>query len=310
MKKACLTRSIVSSLIWFALFHTKINTNFGVDIVVAALAPSSSRRAWTWHIVASAPAAVVVAAATAFGDGIFGSTTASAAATSSGELPMALRPFTSGVLLGPVNVVVSPEKRNGPLSMESIAVLLTRDLTEGSTGQGSYIVTGDLSLELFSDSCRFIDPTKFVNSLQRYQAALKILFDPATSRVELLLNPLTLDPAEGTIFGRYRCRGTLQLPWHPVVSAFESDILWTVDKKSGLIVKQEQKWSKSAALALRETFTPSLFRSTTKAMNVASHRTKPFNEPPDVTRLFDRVNGRRDADYSQEERDEIESWIQ
>jgi hypothetical protein len=109
---------------------------------------------------------------------------------------------------------------------------------------------------------------------------------------------------DGTIRARYRCRGTLKLPWHPAASAFESDIVWTVDKDTGVISKQEQTWSKSAGEALRETFTPSFF-----GPPQMSDRLKPSNEPAVATNLFNMVNGRRDADYSAVERGTIEAWI-
>ena len=176
-------------------------------------------------------------------------------------------------------------------------------------------------MDLFRDDCSFIDPTNRVDSLQQYQKALTILFDPETSRVDLV-EPLriiavknaandndggasrTALPATTVIQGRYRCRGTLKLPWKPVVAAFESTIVYTVDPDSGLVAQQEQKWTKSAATALQETFTPGLFTPVPR-----SGRLKPDDEPVAVTRLFDKVNGRRQGEYSAEERMEIDALI-
>jgi len=233
-----------------------------------------------------------------------------------GELPMALRSFTK---LAPLSssskssstssiIRVNNSNKSLHLPIAELAARLQRDLSNGATGQGSYIVTGDLSLNLFRDDCSFIDPTNRVDDLLQYQKALTILFDPATSKVDLL-EPLRIVKDDHTtrtttIVGRYRCRGTLKLPWKPVVAAFESDIVYHVDPATGLVSQQEQRWSKSAATALQETFTPSLFSPAPW-----STLSKAENEPAVVTQLFDMTNGRRPSDYSAEERAEIDALI-
>lgn len=232
--------------------------------------------------------------------------------TAAGELPMALRSFTK---LAPLkSSSSSSDKLNNNnnkslnLPVTELVERLQRNLSEGATGKGSYIVTGDLAVDLFRDDCRFIDPTNRVDSLQQYQRALTILFDPATSRLDLL-EPLRVVHVDGdndvtTIQGRYRCRGTLKLPWRPQVAAFESDIVYTVDPATGLVAQQEQRWTKSAATALQETFTPSLFQPPPRSSLPPSS-----DEPATVTRLFETVNGRRNSEYSAEERQEIEALI-
>lgn len=287
------------ALLWAPVF-------LSLDHVALGWSPTSlDRRTWFSHIVClGANAAALVRAPD------------DASAVADGELPMALRSFTK---LSPLNggaggnekkPVKKPKSYN--LSLEEMAARLTRDLTVGASGQGSYIVTGDMSTDIFLDNCSFVDPTNKVESLQKYQTALTLLFDPATSRVDLLA-PLTVHTSNAaadmptTITGRYRCRGSLKLPWHPVVTAFESDIVWTVDD-TGLIAKQEQHWSKSAATALRETFTPDLF-GPPPPPPAASSTSYPNDEPVLVTRLYETVNGRRDADYSEAERIEIEALI-
>jgi Uncharacterized conserved protein (DUF2358) len=256
----------------------------------------SDRRAWLSQIArhGSSSAAVV---------GIFAA--APIAVSAESELPMALRSLTRLAPLKDKSLKgdKAGAEKSTSLPLDEVANRLARDLEFGSTGKGSYIVTGDLSGDIFMDSCSFIDPTNKVDSLQKYQKALTILFDPSTSQVDVLEAP-KVSAIDGTIRARYRCRGTLKLPWHPAVSAFESDIAWTVDKDTGLISKQEQTWSKSAGEALRETFTPSFF-----GPPPMSDRAKPSNEPAVVTKLFDMVNGRRDADYSAAERRTMEAWI-
>jgi hypothetical protein len=183
----------------------------------------------------------------------------------------------------------------------------------GATGQGAYFLTGDLSNDLFRDDCVFQDPTNRVNSLSQYQAALRILFDPQSSTVELI-EPLRVvdgvkpgkeqsERTKNTIAGRIRSRGYLQLPWKPYVTAYESNIVYTVDD-NGLIAQQEQTWSKDASTALLESFTPSWVDPPP-----LSHRPTPPSEPPSVTRLFEKINGRRPYEYSSEERQEINTLI-
>ena len=50
--------------------------------------------------------------------------------------------------------------------------------------------------------------------------------------------------------------GYLRFPWNPRVEPFKGTTQWTISRESGLIVVQDQEWSKSAATALRESFTP------------------------------------------------------
>lgn len=175
-------------------------TNVVVDhsFVLGWSRPALDRRTWFTQILLSHLALAPPAAA----------------ATASGELPMALRSYTKLAPLHKNNK--SAEQRNNAtaaksyhLPLDEIASRLTSDLTVGATGQGSYIVTGDLSDDIFRDTCSFIDPTNKVDSLQQYQRALTILFDPVTSSVDLL-EPLTVNKVDSTITGRYRCRGTLK----------------------------------------------------------------------------------------------------
>lgn len=194
-----------------------------------------------------------------------------------------------------------PKTRN--LSLTELADRLTSDLSHGAAGQGGYIVSGDLSTDIFLDDCTFVDPNNRVNSLSQYKRALSILFDPKQSCIQLL-GPLKVDETARTISGRFRSRGFLQLPWKPYVTAYEADIVYKVGD-DGLIYEQSQEWTKSVDQALRETFTPTLFTPPP-----ASSIPRPDSEPLEVTSVFQFVNGRRKDEYSAEERKEIDSLIQ
>lgn len=134
------------------------------------------------------------------------------------------------------------------LKPQQVADILTRNLRDGQ-----YFVTGDLTPEIFSDTCRFKDPTNDVVGLARYITALGILFDANYSRVQLLDIQVT-DPY--TIEARWTLGGYLKFPWHPRVAPFEGKTVYSLDKSTGLIILQDQTWSISSVEALRETFTP------------------------------------------------------
>ena len=226
----------------------------------------------------------------------------SAAATDSprDELPLFLRDYTKLAPLGKKKV--SSGKTRGS-SLSYLVGRLTRDLIDGSNGRGGYFLTGDLSDDIFRDDCIFQDPTNRVSSLSQYKAALRVLFDPSRSEVELV-RPLVANEKDRTISGSVRSRGYLQLPWKPYVTAYETEIIYTVDG-DGLIVRQEQKWSKSAAQALRETFTPSMFPPPRPSKIQAAS-----TEPPQVTRLYNILNGRRPYEYTDMERREINQLVE
>jgi hypothetical protein len=220
-------------------------------------------------------------------------------ARAEGELPLKLRDFTRLAPLGPATQ--SFRKTTG-LSLEELAQRLQHDLLEGSTGEGGYIISGDFSTDIFRDDCLFVDPTNSVASLSQCQKALRILFDTKQSRTQLL-EPLQANAADRTISGRYRVRGFLKFPWKPFVSAYESNIVYKIDD-DGLVYEQDQSWSKSAATALQQSFTPTIFTPPP-----ASTLAQPVGEPAEATALFDAVNGRRPQEYSQDERFEISALI-
>jgi len=169
-------------------------------------------------------------------------------------LPDDLKQFTA---LAPLGVPTSTGSKLTGLSLSELASRLSHDLVEGSNGEGGYFISGDISTQLFRDDCTFVDPTNSVSSLSRYQNALKILFDPERSYVQLV-EPLTIDENKKQITARIRSGGVLQLPWSPRISSYESLIVYTIDDNS-LVERQDQVWSISAFEALKETFTPPSF---------------------------------------------------
>ena len=188
------------------------------------------------------------------------------------------------------------------MSLTELAARLSNALVDGDAGKGGYFLSGDLPTDIFRDDCLFVDPTNQVGSLSQYQNALRILFDPTESTIEIV-KPLQVDEESRIIAGTIRSRGVLQFPWRPRVKAYESNIVWKVDEE-GLISEQLQTWSKSASEALRESFTPNIFAPAPKSTWMVS-----VDEAVEVNKLFNYLNGRRPTEYSQEERFEIAALI-
>ena len=132
-------------------------------------------------------------------------------------LPRDLRQYTA---LAPLGTPTSTGDKLTGLSLNEIASRLSHDLVDGANGRGGYFISGDISTQIFRDDCTFIDPTNLVSSLSRYQNALKILFDPEQSYVQLV-EPLTTDESRREISSRIRSGGVLQLPWRPRISSYE-----------------------------------------------------------------------------------------
>lgn len=91
------------------------------------------------------------------------------------------------------------------------------------------------------------------NPTTRYLTALGLLFDPATSSVELFNIAVT---GPNTVEADWSLQGYLRFPWHPRVEPYEGHTVYTVGLESGVIESQVQTWNISGAKALVESFTP------------------------------------------------------
>lgn len=118
--------------------------------------------------------------------------------------------------------------------------------------QRRYYITGDLTPSLYRPDCLFTDPTTRVASVERYTAAVKLLFDPDNAQVDLLSMEVKDD---NHLFAKWRLQGYLKFPWHPYVAPYTGTTLYTVGD-DGLISRHEETWSISALDAARATITP------------------------------------------------------
>lgn len=67
------------------------------------------------------------------------------------------------------------------LPIEELKSIIVRDFQDNQ-----YYITGKLSPEVFEDDCVFTDPTTRVQGTQTYAKAVASLFDPKTSRADLI----------------------------------------------------------------------------------------------------------------------------
>ncbi|KAI5063993.1 hypothetical protein GOP47_0020663 [Adiantum capillus-veneris] len=144
---------------------------------------------------------------------------------------------------------MATQPKNMHLPVEEI-----KDIIENDIRNGQYYVTGDLTQSIYEDDCRFVDPTTDIRGVDKYVAAIKLLFDPNMSRHELTSINL-IDP--NTIQVRWKLEGYLKFPWHPHIQPYEGTTVYHVNDK-GLIASHEETWDISLWTALREFLTPSL----------------------------------------------------
>jgi len=129
-------------------------------------------------------------------------------------------------------------KRHGA-TLEDVMAVVREDIE-----QRRYYISGRLTQAIYSDRCFFDgpDPDMPVRSLQRYSDALRGLFDPATSRYELLrLTPT----GPRTFTASWRLEGALRLPGRPRIKPYLGTTLYELDE-DGLVCAHTETWSISA----------------------------------------------------------------
>jgi hypothetical protein len=94
---------------------------------------------------------------------------------------------STGILAGlnvvlpiiPLHAVAAEKKENMPI--DELKNLIVKDFQENQ-----YYITGKLTPEVFEDDCIFTDPTTRVQGTEYYAKAVASLFDPDTSRADLI----------------------------------------------------------------------------------------------------------------------------
>jgi len=117
-----------------------------------------------------------------------------------------------------------------------------------------YYVTGRLTPDIYADRCFFDSPDADmpVKSLARYADALRGLFDPALSSIELLSLEKVCDRS---FVARWRLSGALKLPWRPLIKPYLGATRYELDT-DGLIASHDELWSISTFEAFASTLWP------------------------------------------------------
>jgi len=150
-------------------------------------------------------------------------------------------------VLAPTQASSAPKQHGLPLT--TLMEIIRTDLVERQ-----YYVTGRLTPSVYADDCFFDgpDPDMPVRSLQRYSDALRGLFDPKSSALELL----SLHSNDsGSFVARWRLCGALQLPWRPKFKSFTGCTLYELNPE-GLVCRHTETWSIDALDAFVSMFWP------------------------------------------------------
>lgn len=149
------------------------------------------------------------------------------------------------------------------LPLEAVMAGVEHDIAESQ-----YYVSGRLSQELYDDACFFDgpDPDMPVRSLGRYTDALRGLFDPQLSSIELV----RMEARGPTAFvAHWRLSGHLKLPWRPAIKPYAGCTLYETSAESGLIVSHTEAWSITSLDAFISTAFPAF--GSPPAPEVAQH---------------------------------------
>ena len=155
------------------------------------------------------------------------------------------------------------------LPLDEVMGVVRRDFE-----RGQYYVSGRLTQAIYDDACFFDgpDPDMPVRSLQRYSDALRGLFDPSLSTIELV----SMEPcADGRSFvAHWRLSGALKLPWRPHIKPYAGATLYELGD-DGLIVSHTESWSISVVDAFASTVFPQLGAPAAPAVEAHSYVTPP-----------------------------------
>lgn len=160
-------------------------------------------------------------------------------------------PGSEASIFEPLQLSAPPMGSKTPgLPLDEVMAVVRKDFE-----RGQYYVSGRLSQAIYDDACFFDgpDPDMPVRSLRRYSDALRGLFDPSLSTIELI----DMEPREDgrSFVTHWRLSGALKLPWRPQIKPYAGATLYELGD-DGLIVSHTESWSISAIDAFASTVFP------------------------------------------------------
>ncbi|GBG77155.1 hypothetical protein CBR_g23482 [Chara braunii] len=162
-------------------------------------------------------------------------------------LDTSLDTMTGGTALATPLETPSGNGKRKHLPLEEIKSIIECDIKEGK-----YLLTGDLTKEVYTDDCRFEDPTNVTIGVDRYVQTVKTLFDPDSSIFEFRSIAVS---GENTIDAAWVLGGVLKFPWRPHISPVNGVTRYTIND-DGLVAIHSEVWDVSPLKALLESFTP------------------------------------------------------
>ncbi|GBG77154.1 hypothetical protein CBR_g23481 [Chara braunii] len=156
--------------------------------------------------------------------------------------------MTTGTALATPLETPSASGKRTHLPLEEIKSIIEHDMKEGR-----YLLTGDLTKDIYADDCRFEDPTNVIVGVDRYAETVKQQFDPAESIFEF--KSIAVSGAN-TIDASWVLGGVMQLPWRPRMSPVNGVIRYTINN-DGLVAVHTETWNASRLKVLQEMLTPS-----------------------------------------------------
>ncbi|EFJ46803.1 hypothetical protein VOLCADRAFT_92622 [Volvox carteri f. nagariensis] len=136
-------------------------------------------------------------------------------------------------------------------SAPSSSALKAIDAIRRDFVERQYYVTGNLTPQLFAPDCVFKDPTVEVVGVEPYVRALQALFDPSTSRADLISIRAT---APSTVVLRWRLEGSLKLAGLKI-KPYTGTTVYTLSD-DGKVIRHEETWDISTVDAFVSTFFP------------------------------------------------------
>ncbi|GBF97357.1 hypothetical protein Rsub_11004 [Raphidocelis subcapitata] len=133
--------------------------------------------------------------------------------------------------------------------LAQVAAVVQRDFVEGQ-----YYVRGTtLTPSIYEPDAVFKDPTTNVAGVEKYTTAVAALFDPASSRADLI--SIDANTGSNTIRLRWRLEGKLKLLGGLPIKPYTGTTTYYLDD-AGLISRHEEVWDITALDAFASTFFP------------------------------------------------------
>eukprot|EP00898_Chlorokybus_atmophyticus_P008331 jgi/Chlat1/849/Chrsp104S01195 len=116
----------------------------------------------------------------------------------------------------------------------------------------NYFVTGDMSLDVYSEDCEFADPFVSFRGRERFQRNVSNL---GRFMENIKLDVVDWQETQDQVVSRWRFRCTLGLPWRPTLAA-SGGTTHIFDQATNQIVRHVERWDISPVDGLRQLFKP------------------------------------------------------